>query len=425
MAQLRIKSLTLYASRQTQIGTYTKMAKVFLSHSSIDKPFVRRVRRALAPFGTASWLDENEMFPGDPMWKTIVNGIKDSDRALVFVTEDSQKSDWVKKEVRQFLLKEKAEKQTCIIPVLFTPNPPDFLIDRFHVNFYNRPFVSGIKDLLQGILRRKSIFTVTPIPNRPYSLDTFIDEIEQFKKEGIDGNLFIVFDIYDFVEKMIVSLIPDNYQESDRARIAIPKCFDLLSALTPHVIKTILTYYRNDASASPITQRTVQLVWRLVILCLINYLDGKTDQAILGNLTSFIFQDGLDEINRLESIKSQFIPSNVHVGVLSLAWLEYLKRHWDETHDIGFSGAKTKEGIQILDAGHVRIPKGQVREDSLKRFRDTPPDAEFFPVTWVKSILPYIVANAVLQYGFAGVDVAEVAPRIGLKKSDYYRFGIE
>lgn len=401
------------------------MPKVFLSHSSIDKPFVRRVKRALYPFGPAAWLDESEILPGDPLWRTILKGIKESDRALVFVTEDSQKSDWVQKEVKQFIAREKSDKQTRIIPVLLTPNPPDFLTDRLHVNFHNRPFASGIKELLKGIFRRQSVLVVSPVPDRPFSLTSFIDEIEQFKKEGLDGDILIVYDLYEFIETTIYSLVPDRYQESDRLRIALPKCVDLLSALTPQLVRTVLSYYRNDAGAAPVTEKTIQLVWRFVSLSLLNYMDGKADHTILDLLKSFSVKKGIEEVERVRSIKSKYVPQNIGVGVLTWAWLEYLNLHWDETYDIGFAGITTKEGVRIIDAGHVRIPKGHVRADSLTVFRDTPPDAEFFPVAWVRYILPYIVADAVLHYGFAGVDVSEVVPRIGLKKSDYYRFGIE
>ena len=137
------------------------MSKVFLSHSSTDKDFVRKIKKVLYPFGTSSWLDEQEIFPGDNLWTTILNGINSSDRALVFITPDSQKSDWVQKEIRELISKEKTDNQTKVIPVIFTPNPPDFLTERLYVNFNSKPFAHCVKDLIVGINRSKSILIIT------------------------------------------------------------------------------------------------------------------------------------------------------------------------------------------------------------------------------------------------------------------------
>ena len=45
------------------------LGKVFISHSSLDKPFVRRLTRRLEKEGFRVWLDERELVAGDSLGK--------------------------------------------------------------------------------------------------------------------------------------------------------------------------------------------------------------------------------------------------------------------------------------------------------------------------------------------------------------------
>ncbi|MDA3781563.1 MAG: toll/interleukin-1 receptor domain-containing protein [Bacteroidales bacterium] len=178
------------------------MAKVFLSHSSVDKPFVRKIKKILYPFGTYSWLDEQEIFPGDKLWETILKGIDSSDKAIVFVTSNSQDSDWVQKEVKEFIVKEESENQSKVIPVIFTPNPPEFLTERLYINFDSRPISNCIKDLLIGINRNKSVLVIEPLKNEPYKLDSFKEELTSHKKSAETGDLIFVYDYYSLLDNI-------------------------------------------------------------------------------------------------------------------------------------------------------------------------------------------------------------------------------
>lgn len=398
------------------------MVKVFLSHSSVDKPFVRKIKRALLPFGAQGWLDENELYPGDKLWPSISKEIKVTDSALVFVSNDSVGSEWVQKEVRKLLKEERSKKGPRIIPILFTDTPPDFLSDRLHVNFKNRSFAEGIRDILKGVYRDQSVMVLTPENDKPATLPPFIGEIQGHKKAGQEGSIKIVYDIYEFIESVDKSLIPDSYGSSERIRIAFPHCIDLLTALTPQLIKTLYKYCGHDAGASPKVEETIRLVWRLVTLPIYNYLKPLIDRAKLTPNAKIIYEGSIVELNLLESTTASLLAPQDSIDTLRQTWFEHLKVPLKNTHDIGFVGSTD---LKIADATHIRIPEADIRHDSLEFSGSTPPDHEFMPYTWIENVLPFIVADAVLHYGFKDIPIHEIVQHIGMLKTDYTRFGIE
>src|SRR5579875_3472223 len=74
------------------------MVRVFLSHSSKDKPFVRDLADFLEQNGEIQvWLDEREIAPGQNIVGRIQEGL-DSDFILLILSPDSVESAWVKEE---------------------------------------------------------------------------------------------------------------------------------------------------------------------------------------------------------------------------------------------------------------------------------------------------------------------------------------
>src|SRR5271170_591446 len=74
------------------------MVRVFLSHSSKDKPFVRDLARELEIGGEIKvWLDEREIDYGDNAVLRMSEGL-DSDVVLLILSPDSVESKWVKEE---------------------------------------------------------------------------------------------------------------------------------------------------------------------------------------------------------------------------------------------------------------------------------------------------------------------------------------
>src|SRR5215469_14169381 len=74
------------------------MPSVFLSHSSRDKEFVRKLAAHLEQDGDIRvWLDERSIAPGANIVSEIADGL-DSDFVLLILSPDSVDSAWVKEE---------------------------------------------------------------------------------------------------------------------------------------------------------------------------------------------------------------------------------------------------------------------------------------------------------------------------------------
>ena len=79
---------------------HEKYHGIFLSHTAVDKPFVRRLRTDLIAHGVERvWLDEAEIQIGDSLIAKIEEGIKLSRYIAVVLSEKSIGAPWVKKEL--------------------------------------------------------------------------------------------------------------------------------------------------------------------------------------------------------------------------------------------------------------------------------------------------------------------------------------
>lgn len=72
---------------------------IFISHSSADKPVVRRLAEALRAKGFTVWLDENELRPGHELETVIKRTIETVDWFILVSSASAVKSPWVRKEL--------------------------------------------------------------------------------------------------------------------------------------------------------------------------------------------------------------------------------------------------------------------------------------------------------------------------------------
>lgn len=96
------------------------MAKIFISHSSKDKPFVTRLATDLAEVGHEPWLDEWQIQVGDCIVKSISDGLNESEYVIVVLSPNSVASGWVEREWAPLYWSEIASKRRCILPVLIS-----------------------------------------------------------------------------------------------------------------------------------------------------------------------------------------------------------------------------------------------------------------------------------------------------------------
>lgn len=73
--------------------------RIFLSHKSVNKPLVKRVRDALILLGFEPWLDEDEMRAGDVPLRAIQRGLEQSCAAVFFITPEFQDNRWLAREI--------------------------------------------------------------------------------------------------------------------------------------------------------------------------------------------------------------------------------------------------------------------------------------------------------------------------------------
>jgi hypothetical protein len=77
--------------------------KVFISHSSDDKRFVRTLKTDLNENGVHTWFDEDELNFGDSLADKLETSIDDTSHFLIILSESSINSVWVQKELNYVL----------------------------------------------------------------------------------------------------------------------------------------------------------------------------------------------------------------------------------------------------------------------------------------------------------------------------------
>jgi TIR domain len=93
------------------------LEQVFLSHSSVDKPFVRKLTRRIEKEGFRVWLDEKKLVAGDALGKTISEALDRASVVLIVVSKASVKSRWLSFELNKAT--ERMVKGQCrVIPVV-------------------------------------------------------------------------------------------------------------------------------------------------------------------------------------------------------------------------------------------------------------------------------------------------------------------
>jgi len=102
------------------VQSAARKLRIFLCHSSKDKPRVRTVYHELKNEGMDPWLDEEKLLPGQPWEFEIKRAVKTSDIVIVFLSQSSvSQRGFVQKEIKYALdvADEQPEGTIFIIPV--------------------------------------------------------------------------------------------------------------------------------------------------------------------------------------------------------------------------------------------------------------------------------------------------------------------
>src|SRR5689334_903451 len=103
-----------------------KRFDVFLSHNSVDKPWVAKLKATLEANGIRVWLDKDEIRPGDLFVDALERGIEESDCVALVVSPEAMKSGWVKEEYSRAMGLAVAGKLRLIPLILRNADLPGF-----------------------------------------------------------------------------------------------------------------------------------------------------------------------------------------------------------------------------------------------------------------------------------------------------------
>lgn len=154
------------------------MSKIFLSHTSIDKSFVRKLSADLRRYGHTVWIDEAEINIGDSLIGKIREGLDSVDYVAVVLSKASINSQWVQKEIEIACNREIDEKKIIVLPLLIeNVELPGFLKGKFFGDFSNSDeYSEKLNLLLRSLGDSKTI-----IEEKPAELLELIAKLEEAK----------------------------------------------------------------------------------------------------------------------------------------------------------------------------------------------------------------------------------------------------
>lgn len=93
-------------------------SKIFISHSSKDKEFVRDLAWKLKNLSLDVWYDEWAISIGDSIIDKIFEGLEDSDILIIVLSKNSVSSSWVKEELASANMRRISQRNIRILPIL-------------------------------------------------------------------------------------------------------------------------------------------------------------------------------------------------------------------------------------------------------------------------------------------------------------------
>src|SRR5262249_20256391 len=127
------------------------MPSVFLSHTSIDKPFVEKLAGDLKRIGINVWFDKWEIKIGESITWKIEEGIRENEYLAIVLSPEALNSDWVKCELSAAWVKQMQRRRVVVLPILYRSCAiPLFLADRKYANF-SIDYQIGFRELADAL----------------------------------------------------------------------------------------------------------------------------------------------------------------------------------------------------------------------------------------------------------------------------------
>jgi hypothetical protein len=123
------------------------MPSIFLSHTSIDKPFVEKLARDLKRIGVNVWFDKWQIKIGDSITWKIEDGIRENEYLGIVLSPEALNSEWVKSELGAGWVKQMQQKKVLVLPIYYREcQIPYFLADRKFADFRS-DYEDGFREL--------------------------------------------------------------------------------------------------------------------------------------------------------------------------------------------------------------------------------------------------------------------------------------
>jgi len=122
------------------VGTPIEFYSVFLSHSSLDKEFARKLYADLRALGVNCWFDEKQILPGDNILEFVDQGIKSWEKFVLVCSQHSLSRKtgwWVEQELERAFAKEREFRRlrrkddSVLIPITID----DFVFEKWDSRF--------------------------------------------------------------------------------------------------------------------------------------------------------------------------------------------------------------------------------------------------------------------------------------------------
>ncbi len=156
--------------------TETRKLRVFLCHSSQDKPIVRELYQRLNAEGWIDpWLDEEKLLPGQDWDMEIEKAVETADSVIVFLSNNSvTKEGYVQKELRYVIdiALEKPEGTIYIVPIRLNNCPLPRKLREYHYIDY---FPFEIKDRAE-----KKLFDSLRLRRNEIDPDSIPPEVDEW-----------------------------------------------------------------------------------------------------------------------------------------------------------------------------------------------------------------------------------------------------
>jgi len=128
------------------------MAKIFISYSSKDKEFAKKLASDLSKLKHNPWLDEWEIKVGECIPTKIEQAVSRADYVVVILSPNSVKSGWVDKEWKMKYWEEINKNKILVLPILIKDcEIPLLLKTKKYADFRNNNYSVGLVELMSSI----------------------------------------------------------------------------------------------------------------------------------------------------------------------------------------------------------------------------------------------------------------------------------